>query len=669
MVPFRTRPELAELLAWCASGGHTAVRLVTGAGGSGKTRLALRLGEELAANGWQPLWVPRGSECDAVGAVHTMAQPCVLMVDYAETRSNLASLLDDVAADQDGPDLRAVLLARSAGEWWQQLQARAEERTAALLEGSAVLALGPVRAAGGMQEVFDHALAAFAREMGIARPDARLVVSDPDPVVLVVHAAALLAVADYASGARPQDQPVSGREVLDALLRHEGRYWAHSAAGRGLDLDMSVLRLAVAVGCLIGADSETAAGTLLARVPDLDSAGLRGRVARWLHDLYPTAHESEPQEAEWLSPLRPDRLAEQLITSELTRHSELVAPLFTSLGEARGGRALTILARAASTQDHAVSLLRRALTADLDNLAVPALSVAVETNSIMGDLLSQVISGQHVSHEILMQVANASPHPSFALALPTAVVLQRLANDAADESERAGWLVRLSVRLGDLGRREEALSASEQATDIYRQLAQARPDDAFLPYVAGSLLNLSESLGDLGRREEALTAIQQATDIYRQLAQARPNTFLPQFAASLNNLSTHLGDLGRREEALTAIQQATDIYRQLAQARPDAFLPQFAASLNNLSNCLGDLGRREEALAAIEQAVTIRRQLSQARPGAFLPQFAMSLHNHSLRLSDLGRREEALAAIKQAMGIYRQLAEAPDLRKTCCVWG
>ncbi len=47
-----------------------------------------------------------------------------------------------------------------------------------------------------------------------------------------------------------------------------------------MDLDVSVLRLAVAVGCLIGAENETAAGALLSRVPDLDSAERRGRVAR-----------------------------------------------------------------------------------------------------------------------------------------------------------------------------------------------------------------------------------------------------------------------------------------------------------------------------------------------------------------------------------------------------
>ena len=113
--------------------------------------------------------------------------------------------------------------------------------------------------------------------------------------------------------------------MLEALLRHEARYWARTAAGRRLDLDLSVLRLAVAAGCLIGADSETAAGALLACIPDLDLAERRGRVARWLHDLYPAAPEEDAQQREWLGPLRPDRLAEQLITSELARRSELIS--------------------------------------------------------------------------------------------------------------------------------------------------------------------------------------------------------------------------------------------------------------------------------------------------------------------------------------------------------
>jgi hypothetical protein len=38
-----------------------------------------------------------------------------------------------------------------------------------------------------------------------------------------------------------------------------------------------------------------------------------------------------------------------------------------------------------------------------------------------------------------------------------------------------------SLRLADLGRRQQALATIEQATGSYRQLVQARPDAFFLP--------------------------------------------------------------------------------------------------------------------------------------------------------------------------------------------
>ena len=661
VVPFRARPELDELLRWCTSAGHTAIRLVSGDGGAGKTRLALRLGEELEANGWRPLWVQRCSERDAVEAVHTTGQPCVLMVDYAETRTELVGLLDDMTADQDGPDLRVLLFARSPGEWWQQLLASVEEQTGALLEAYSPVMLGPVRAAGGMQEVFDDAVTAFAQEVGTGRPDVRLVLSDPDPVVLVVHAAALLAVVDYLSGIRPQDQVVSGLEVLDALLRHEARYWARSAAGRGLDLDVSVLRIAVAVGCLIGADSETAASVLLARVPDLDSAERRGRVARWLHDLYPSGPEDYAQEQDWLGQLRPDRLAEQLIVGELARRPELIARLFTGLSEARAARALTVLARAALMQDRAVDLLRSAIATDLDHLAIPALLVAVETNPVMGELLSQVIGGQPVSRATLRRIAEASPYPSFALAAPAALVFQRLADDSVNHSERARWLVDLSNRLGDLGRREEALAAIDKAVRIRRRLVQDQPDvflkDMFLNDLAATLNNVSARQANLGRREEALAMAEEAVTIRSQLARDRPDAFLPDLAASLLNRSIRLGDLGRREEALAMAEEALVVYRKLAEDGAEMVLPSLAASLDNLSNRLASLGRREEARATAEEAVIGYRQLARDLPAAFLPDLARSLNNLSIRFSELGRREEALAAIEEAITIRRPLAQ------------
>ena len=202
---------------------------------------------------------------------------------------------------------------------------------------------------------------------------------------------------------------------------------------------------------------------------------------------------------------------------------------------------------------------------------------------------------------------------------------------------------------GDLGRREDALAAAREAVEIHRRLAADRPD-AFLPDLATSLNNLGASLSNLGRREDALAAAREASDLYRRLAADRPDAFRPDLAMSLNNLGGGLSDLGRREDALAAAREATDLYRRLAADRPDAFLPDLAMSLNNLGARLSDLGRREDALAAAREAVEIRRRLAADRPDAFLPDLAMSLNNLGVLLSDLGRREDALAAAREADG-------------------
>ncbi len=644
IVPFRTRPELERLLTWCTSGRQAAARLVTGDGGSGKTRLALRLGADLVKSGWGQLWVTRESERGAAIKRHKIDRPCLLVVDYAETRSDLAALLDDVAADEDGPKVRVILLARSVGEWWPQMQADAKEQTTVMLEADLPLSLGPVPAAGGPQEVFNHALTAFSGKLGVARPDASLTLPDPDPVILVIHAAALLAVVDHDNGARPL-QATSDSAVMAALVRHETRYWN----SKGLGVGPKVLSLAVAVGCLIGAENQTAATELLSRIPELDSGERRGQVAQWLHHLYPMPPHDDAQKKEWLGPLRPDRLAEQLVADQLVERSELISPLFAGLGEARATRALTVLARAVQNDDRVAGLLRDALASDLDHLAVPALSVAVETNPVTGELLSQAISGGPVSRETLTRVAEAAPYPSFALAAPAAKVLQRLAEDSADDSERAKWLMALSGRLDELGQREQALKAIEEAIGIYRPLA-----DDLRRKLASSLNSRSRGLGDLGQREQALAVIKEAVDICRPLAAEHPDALLPELADVLHTQSHRLAELGQREEALTVIEEAVRIYRPLAAARPS----DLAISLSSQSMWLAELGRREEALTVIEEAVGICRPLAAEHPDAFGPKLADVLHTQSYRLAELGQNDQALAVIKEAVRIYRPLAAA-----------
>jgi tetratricopeptide (TPR) repeat protein len=130
-----------------------------------------------------------------------------------------------------------------------------------------------------------------------------------------------------------------------------------------------------------------------------------------------------------------------------------------------------------------------------------------------------------------------------------------------------------SVQLAALA----ATLASQQVTHYEAASTDGEPDAA--RRLAGSLNNLAVRLGGVGRWEEALAASQEAAGIYRELAAARPDAFRPDLAGSLNNLSILLGGLGRQEEALATIQEAVTIRQELAAMWPDAHRQELEQSL------------------------------------------------------------------------------------------
>lgn len=182
----------------------------------------------------------------------------------------------------------------------------------------------------------------------------------------------------------------------------------------------------------------------------------------------------------------------------------------------------------------------------------------------------------------------------------------------------------LGLMLSNLGRREEAIRATEETVGIYRRLTQLQPD-SYRPNLARSLNNLGLMLSNLGYWKEALETMEEALEIYRQLAQSQGDAFEPDRAGSLDNLGRILTNVGRTEEALRVTEEAAGVYRQLAQIRPDAFEPDLATSLNNLALRYSNVGRLEEALRVVDEAIDIRRRLAQLRPEALEPDLAKSL--------------------------------------------
>ncbi|WP_433291571.1 tetratricopeptide repeat protein [Pseudonocardia sp. CA-142604] len=215
----------------------------------------------------------------------------------------------------------------------------------------------------------------------------------------------------------------------------------------------------------------------------------------------------------------------------------------------------------------------------------------------------------------------------------------------------AGALSNLGGRYSEVGRRADALPPIKEAVDIDRSLAAG--NTAFLPDLAAALTNLGSRYGEVGRWADALPPTEEAVDIDRSLAAENP-AFLPNLAAALSNLGIRYSEVGRRADALPPTEEAVNIYRDLAADNP-ASLPNLAAALTNLGGCYGEVGRWADALPPTEEAVNIYRDLAADNP-ASLPNLAAALSNLGGCYGEVGRRADALPPIEEAVNIYRDLA-------------
>jgi hypothetical protein len=708
----------AQLIEWCSGERPTAARLIHGPGGLGKTRLMIEVAARLRQQAWMAGFLdPPHESLDATLKqrwqaldqliAHGDDQGLLIVLDYAEGRQDeVKRLAERLSArpENDTRPVRLVLLARSAGEWWSTLHDDTPELQRVFrgtVGGPNVAALPDLSTGQQRLDLFDASCAVFAPLLGaqgyvlpsgaFPQERRRRIESGAGyarPFAIQMEALLWLASATPEAGATDVD------ELLRRVLGLERNHWKKLIGALDEERTRDMARGVAQVTAVQGVAARRSTEDLL-MADDFYQGQRTARVAvdpvvRKLCRVY-----GQPDGG--VAPLEPDLIGEHHVATvgdvELIDGCLRWIEAEPTENQAKRRRSLLTVLQRATQPEHgtrangqAVMLLDHLVGRHAKALAADLVAVMMDTQGALAERVDRQVDA--LDEESLGAINTELPIKSLSLmdlSLHVAVRRNWLARErlaavdaledaAADQRETilsrlAASANTLGIRLSALGRREEALAASQEAVVLYRHLAQARPD-AVLPDLAASLNNLGGDLSDLGWREEALAASQEAVDIRRRLAQARPDAVLPDLAMSLNNIGISLSNLGRREEALAASQEAVDIQRRLAQARPDAFLPALAMSLNNVGAWLSKLGRREEALAASQEAVNIRRRLAQARPDAFLPDLAASLANLGIRLSALGRREEALAASQEAVGLYRRLAQAhpdaflPDLTRS-----
>jgi tetratricopeptide (TPR) repeat protein/nucleoside phosphorylase len=666
---------LAELERWCDEGSPVAVRLLHAEGGVGKTRLAMEWTRRRRVQGWAAGFLPKEVPGNWFERLWSLGQPILVVLDYAESRSDLREVLFRVLpySKQEGTGvlrrMRLLLLARNSGDWWQSLR-QADTSLGALLDATPPHELSPLAIKlAEREQVFHEAAERFAAMRGkvyVKRSPASL--SDEHfERVLYLHMAALASV---------EGLSFEAKTLMDVSLDHEERFWEVRArqADVAFSLQRSLARQMVAAATLRGGFADSSAAVAVARRL-LDNSYSKDE--RELLLLLQRIYQRTDEDASiFLPALEPDLLGEGMVLRVASPKLQGERPppdwidrVLPPDAEAQIVRTgLEVLGRASATlPDVARPWLERLLAGPLQSRALLALETAKIIGrrtalSVIGDILAERIEeGGDVKLAREMEIAGI-PESTVSLRRVAEWTTRTLLH-ALPASEEAGVLVErarlfnnLGSRLSALGRREDALEATSKAVEVYRALAERNPE-AFRPDLAKSLNNLGAMLSELGRRKEALDATKEAIELRRALAERNPNVFRPNLAASLNSMGVRWRELGRREEALEATSGAVEVYRALAERNPEAFRPNLATSLNNLGAMLSELGRREEALKAMREATELRRALAEGNPDAFRPNLATSLNNLGAGLRELGRKEEALDATSEAVEVYRALAE------------
>ena len=691
-VPYQQCDEFRQLRAWAmmmpsntrtGKRGHNvdiSVAVVTGAGGSGKTRLAAQLCHDLSKIGWYTGFLPSTTEVtdEELAALAAVTTELLVVVDYAEEarRGLVARVVRKLRARESAT--RIVLTARGADTWWEEFREEAEQDGTPL---SNTLSLS-VR---GKQQVerdpwffgrmYRRAVQQFSDKLNKAVPTDVEVPEGLGDTALDVVLRAWLAVCGDNDGA--QEAMPTREELYDKVLSIEFARW-HKEPKLG-DISRDQLRRAAATLSLLApSQDEDAVDDVLSRLPEWSQEHLlRSRFAELLVQSLLRDNGAEAVS------LRPDPVAEHLILMVFGKNPDLLDRVLPQdpaqvpglddpdaedsvvtrafeMGQQVRNACVTLTRATSLDREVALRLARRALR-ERPFLWKEALDIALTQGGPLAPALEALIeSGATLP---LGEIHDAIPvgHPVLAGAALAAT--RRLAASAERSSEQqAHWANNMAIRLSEVGQRNEALEAAREAVELYRGLAEDSPQ-AYTPDLAASLNNLANYLSEVGERNEALEAAREAVELYRGLAEVSPAAYTPRLAGSLSNLANCLSGVGDRDGALGAAREAVELYRGLAKDSPAAYTPDLAMSLNNLANCLSGVGERNEALVAAREAVELYRGLAKDSPAAYTPRLAGSLNNLAGILAADGRSEEAQAVFVEGIdrfspGVRAQLLVA-----------
>lgn len=654
---FVGRQELLdEFITWATTdhGRPVSVRVLTGGAGTGKTRFAMELCralEQRQGASWQAGFVREREARRFLSQTNLndwgWQAPTLAVFDYAMTLTDvLPAWMEELADVQNSPrPLRILLLERHAepdAGWLKQVFPGGYSRTRQLLDGR------PMRLPGlGDPDIQIGIMQAMLKRLGstvVLPADApafrdHLAQTDWAGAPLYLMMAAMVM---HRQGGVGQVLSLRRTDLAKIVAEHEcSRLTRASNSNHSLQRFLShMAALATLCGGLKG-------GTLLELIrQEKHALGHEGLVN---DTVAHTLKQLLPDDKEGVAPILPDIVGETFLVKYLG-HGEEQKSTLAVLRAFPTAPAMVASVLIRCVQDFAPA-----------TLAPEDAARAVEQKRAV-TWLHAVVGHEGISLNMLMVLSNAMPEHTLALRELAATLMERIVvglrklpePTMAQQIAYATGMNNLANRLAGLGKHKEALAEAQEATKLFRTLAQINPE-SFRPKLAMSLNTLSNRFSNLGLRGAALDAAQERVDLYHKSALPQSEDFYLELAISFQNLAIKLAELSKHEKAVDSAQEAIKHYRRLGQVHPEIFSSYLAGSLNNLANIYSELGKHTDALIAIEEATDLYRELAHTRPDAFRPDYAMSLNTLGLIRARLDIRKEALDAVQESVTIYRAL--------------